>query len=59
MSDCVPIETIGHFVSNAERIPRYMIPELFEFRDVLPKTSTGKIDRQALVGATELQGETS
>jgi acyl-coenzyme A synthetase/AMP-(fatty) acid ligase len=32
----------------AERIPPYMIPELFEFRDVLPKTSTGKIDRQAL-----------
>jgi L-proline---[L-prolyl-carrier protein] ligase len=32
----------------AERLPRYMIPELFEFRDVLPKTSTGKVDRQAL-----------
>jgi amino acid adenylation domain-containing protein len=32
----------------AERIPRYMIPELFEFRDLLPKTSTGKVDRQAL-----------
>lgn len=32
----------------AERIPRYMIPELFEFQDVLPKTSTGKVDRQAL-----------
>jgi amino acid adenylation domain-containing protein len=32
----------------ADRIPRYMIPELFEFRDVLPKTSTGKVDRQAL-----------
>jgi amino acid adenylation domain-containing protein len=40
----------------AERLPRYMIPEIFEFRDVLPKTSTGKIDRQALAGATELQG---
>jgi amino acid adenylation domain-containing protein len=32
----------------AERLPLYMIPELFEFRDVLPKTSTGKVDRQAL-----------
>jgi amino acid adenylation domain-containing protein len=32
----------------AERIPHYMIPESFEFRDVLPRTSTGKIDRQAL-----------
>ncbi len=32
----------------SERIPAYMIPELFEFREALPKTSTGKIDRQAL-----------
>ena len=32
----------------AERIPRYMIPDRFEFVSVLPKTSTGKIDRQAL-----------
>lgn len=31
-----------------QRIPKYMIPEVFEFRDSLPKTSTGKIDRQAL-----------
>lgn len=32
----------------AERIPGYMIPEVFEFRGSLKKTSTGKIDRQAL-----------
>jgi amino acid adenylation domain-containing protein len=32
----------------AERIPRYMIPESFEILERLPKTSTGKIDRQAL-----------
>ncbi|MGH8934733.1 MAG: amino acid adenylation domain-containing protein [Acidimicrobiia bacterium] len=32
----------------AARLPRYMVPESFEFRDALPKTSTGKIDRQAL-----------
>jgi amino acid adenylation domain-containing protein len=32
----------------AEIIPRYMIPEAFEFHDALPKTSTGKIDRQQL-----------
>lgn len=31
-----------------ERIPKYMIPEAFELRGALPKTSTGKIDRQAL-----------
>jgi amino acid adenylation domain-containing protein len=29
-------------------IPRYMIPESFVFHEVLPKTSTGKIDRQLL-----------
>jgi amino acid adenylation domain-containing protein len=33
----------------AERIPRYMIPEEFELRVTLPKTSTGKIDRRALL----------
>jgi amino acid adenylation domain-containing protein len=32
----------------ATRIPRYMIPELIEFREVLPKTSTGKVDRVQL-----------
>jgi amino acid adenylation domain-containing protein len=31
-----------------ERIPAYMIPDTFEFRDLLPKTSTGKIERRAL-----------
>jgi amino acid adenylation domain-containing protein len=30
------------------RIPKYMIPEFIEFRDTLPKTSTGKIDRVKL-----------
>ncbi len=30
------------------RIPKYMIPEFIELRDVLPKTSTGKIDRVTL-----------
>ena len=31
-----------------ERIPEYMVPEVIELRDVLPKTSTGKVDRRAL-----------
>lgn len=31
------------------RLPHYMVPELIEFRDSLPKTSTGKIDRTLLV----------
>jgi amino acid adenylation domain-containing protein len=38
----------------ADRIPRYMVPETFEFRESLAKTSTGKIDRQQLT-----QGRTS
>lgn len=33
-----------------EKIPEYMIPHEFEFREELPKTSTGKIDRQQLTG---------
>lgn len=31
-----------------ERIPHYMIPEQIELVPALPKTSTGKVDRQAL-----------
>jgi amino acid adenylation domain-containing protein len=31
------------------RLPRYMVPESVEFRDALPKTSTGKVDRTALL----------
>jgi amino acid adenylation domain-containing protein len=45
----------SHFLQVAElqkycgvRIPKYMIPELIEFRESLPKTSTGKIDRVQL-----------
>jgi acyl-coenzyme A synthetase/AMP-(fatty) acid ligase len=30
------------------RIPKYMVPEFVEFRDALPQTSTGKVDRKAL-----------
>jgi amino acid adenylation domain-containing protein len=33
----------------ADRIPAYMIPEAVEFRKDLPKTSTGKADRPALI----------
>lgn len=31
-----------------DRLPRYMAPELWELREELPRSSTGKIDRQAL-----------
>jgi amino acid adenylation domain-containing protein len=32
-----------------ERVPRYMVPESIELREGLAKTSTGKIDRRALL----------
>ncbi len=32
----------------ASRLPKYMIPEMIEFRDSLPMTSSGKIDRKKL-----------
>lgn len=38
----------------SERLPKYMIPEVFDFRDSLPKTSTGKVDRRMLL--EELRG---
>ncbi len=31
-----------------KRIPKYMVPEWVEFRKTLPRTSTGKIDKQKL-----------
>jgi amino acid adenylation domain-containing protein len=31
-----------------DRLPPYMLPDVIEFAESLPKTSTGKIDRQAL-----------
>ncbi len=34
-------------------VPKYMVPETVEFRESLPKTSTGKTDRKQLAG--ELQ----
>jgi amino acid adenylation domain-containing protein len=32
----------------AAKIPPYMVPDMIEFRDALPKTSTGKIARRSL-----------
>ncbi len=36
-------------------LPRYMVPDRFELSDGLPRTSTGKVDRPALV--TQEQGD--
>ncbi|MFH2054310.1 MAG: amino acid adenylation domain-containing protein [bacterium] len=40
----------------AERLPVYMVPELVEVRDALPRTSTGKADRKALQAAWSQEG---
>lgn len=34
----------------SERLPQYMIPDAFGMMDALPRTSTDKIDYQALLG---------
>lgn len=44
-----PVDERALARSVAERVPGYMVPEMWEFRDRLPRTSTGKVDRQALV----------
>ena len=36
----------------AEKLPSYMVPEEIEFCETLPRTGTGKIDRQRLLSET-------
>ena len=45
--------SVGQLKTHCEQLlPRYAVPERWEFRADLPKTSTGKIDRMALSGPT-------
>jgi amino acid adenylation domain-containing protein len=37
----------------AEKLPHYMVPEIIEFRETLPKTSTGKINKPALLAESQ------
>ncbi len=39
------------------RLPRYMVPERFELRASLPKTSTGKVDRRSLLAESTNAGD--
>jgi len=47
-SDGSPIGLIAMKRFCSEALPLYMIPDRFEYRDALPKTSTDKIDYQTL-----------
>jgi acyl-coenzyme A synthetase/AMP-(fatty) acid ligase len=40
----------------SERLPRYMVPAEVRFQPSLPRTSTGKIDRQALAKRAQADG---
>jgi amino acid adenylation domain-containing protein len=44
----VPLTTAALTEHCASRLPQYMIPERIDVREMLPKTSTGKIDRVKL-----------
>ncbi|MDA8097989.1 MAG: amino acid adenylation domain-containing protein [Nitrospiraceae bacterium] len=43
---CLTREAVLQHCSR--KLPRYMLPELIEFRDGLPTTSSGKVDRTSL-----------
>jgi len=40
----------------AQHLPKYMLPENIEFRDDLPATSSGKVDRKKLSSHNEMAG---
>lgn len=55
----VIVPTHNHSLATAEVVryctpllPKYMIPEIIEFRDSFPKTSSGKVDRKCLAAET-------
>ena len=37
-------------LDHCRRLPGYMVPDVVEFREALPRNSNGKIDRALLVG---------
>ncbi|MDJ0463845.1 hypothetical protein [Streptomyces sp. H27-C3] len=42
-----------------ERLPYCMVPHHFAFHDTLPRTSTGKVDRRALLTGAGRDSQTS
>jgi amino acid adenylation domain-containing protein len=56
----VPIKENGPMVKDlqlfcSQKLPRYMVPESIKFMNVLPKTSTGKVNRPLLVKEQKLE----
>src|SRR5436190_12016817 len=49
LADHVALDSIRLKQHCAEKLPAYMVPEKIEFRDSLPRTDNGKIDRRRLV----------
>ncbi|HUK61778.1 MAG TPA: amino acid adenylation domain-containing protein [Dongiaceae bacterium] len=47
-ADDAQVSATGLREHCASLLPRYMVPETIRFRDALPRTSSGKIDRRAL-----------
>jgi len=52
-NDIIKKEDIIAYCS--QRLPKYMIPEIVDFRDSLPMTSSGKIDRKLLASKLSLE----
>ncbi len=50
ITDSCTIDSMQLKQHCAEKLPAYMVPEKIEFRDSLPRTDNGKIDRRRLVG---------
>jgi len=50
LADSQSIDAIGLKQHCAKKLPAYMVPEKIQFRDSLPRTDNGKIDRRRLLG---------
>src|SRR5215467_10249637 len=48
LADHLTLDTTALKQHCAEKLPAYMVPEKIEFRNSLPRTDNGKIDRQRL-----------
>jgi acyl-coenzyme A synthetase/AMP-(fatty) acid ligase len=56
VSDGAELSAIALKRHISERLPRYMVPAEVRFEPSLPRTSTGKIDRQALAAMAGERG---